>query len=359
LSLNRIAILGLGLIGGSFAKALKHANPQIHISAFDKDEVLNQALSDTVIDETLSFSDQILKSDIIFLALPIESSLEIFKTISPQLNENQIISDLCSVKGIFREEWKKLSSEGTYIGAHPMTGKEKSGYENSDALLFENSVFIVCTEDGKSKLFDDYINLVKTSGARISLLDAHLHDKITSQVSHLPQLLSVLLVNHSAQKVDENSFLDYAAGGFRDMTRIASSDFAIWESIIKYNKSEIIDSIEKFEKQLSSLKDIINKDVYSGINNLFESARQLRNEIPINTKGFIDPLFDIIVFVKDQPGMISKISTILFENNINIKDIELLKIREGTGGNFRFYFESESDAAKAKLLIVNAGFNIQ
>ncbi|MCK7517549.1 MAG: ACT domain-containing protein [Ignavibacteriales bacterium] len=84
-----------------------------------------------------------------------------------------------------------------------------------------------------------------------------------------------------------------------------------------------------------------------------------RNEIPINTKGFIDPLYDITVFVKDEPGMISKISTILFENNINIKDIELLKIREGTGGNFKFYFESENDAAKAKLLIITAGFNIQ
>ncbi len=84
-----------------------------------------------------------------------------------------------------------------------------------------------------------------------------------------------------------------------------------------------------------------------------------RNEIPVNTKGFIDPLFDITIFVKDQPGMISKISTILFENNINIKDIELLKIREGTGGNFKFYFESEADAEKAKQLIENIGYHIR
>jgi prephenate dehydrogenase len=359
LSLNNIAIIGLGLIGGSFAKALKHANPTIHISAFDREEVLNLALTEKVIDEKLTFSDQILNSDIIFLALPIESSLEIFKNISPQLNENQIISDLCSVKGIFIDTWKTLSSKGTYIGAHPMTGKEKSGYENSDALLFENSVFIVCTENGKSKLFDEYINLVKSSGARISLLDAKLHDKITSEVSHLPQLLSVLLINHSSQKKDEHSFLDFAAGGFRDMTRIAASDFGIWESIIKYNKTEILDSIGKFEKQLSSIKDIIKKDDYSDLNKMFDDARQLRNEIPINTKGFIDPLYDITVFVKDQPGMISKISTILFENNINIKDIELLKIREGTGGNFKFYFDSESDAEKAKVLIEKIGFSTQ
>jgi len=355
LKIDRIAIIGLGLIGGSFAKALKHANPKLIISAFDKEEVLNKALSEKVIDEKLSFSDQILNSDIIFLALPIESSLEIFKTISPQLKENQIISDLCSVKGIFVEEWKKLNSKGIYIGAHPMTGKEKSGYENSDALLFENSVFIICSQQ---KIYlDDYIALVKTSGARISLLDAKLHDKITSEVSHLPQLLSVLLVNHSSQKMDEHSFLDFAAGGFRDMTRIASSDFNIWESILKYNKSEIIESIIKFENEVEKLKENLVNDDYEVIEELFEHARLSRNEIPINTKGFIDPLFEITVFVKDQPGMISKISTILFENNINIKDLELLKIREGTGGNFKFYFDSESDAVKAKILIEQVGFS--
>lgn len=358
MSLNRIAIVGLGLIGGSFAKALKQANDEIYISAFDFPEILEKALKDKVINQALSSIKDSLNSDLIILALPIEQSLKVFKELSPLLNHNQVISDFCSVKGIFAVQWKSVPGEGKYIGAHPMTGKEKGGYENSDALLFENSVFIVCSENDNSNLFNEYISLVKLSGARISVLDPYLHDKITSQVSHLPQLLSVILVNHSAKKDAKYSILDYAAGGFRDMTRIASSDFSIWESIIKYNKQEIVNSIETFEKKLSELKEIINKDDYSGLSKLFESARQLRNEIPISTKGFIDPLFDITVFVKDQPGMISKISTILFENNINIKDVELLKIREGTGGNFKFYFESEKEAAMAKQLIIKAGFHI-
>ena len=357
MSINRIAIIGLGLIGGSFAKAIKHANPNIYISAFDKDEVLNQALSEQVIDTKLTDINESLTCEIIFLALPIENSLQILKSLSPQLKEKQIISDLCSVKGIFIDVWKTLSSKGTYIGAHPMTGKEKSGYENSDALLFENSVFIVCSGNNQTNLVDDYLNLVRSTWARISLLDPYLHDKITARVSHLPQLLSVLLVNQASQKNNEVSFLDFAAGGFRDMTRIASSDFKIWESIIKYNQSEILKSIDIFQNQISSIKKLMSDEKYEEINNLFENARFARNEIPINTKVFIDQLFDITVFVKDQPGMISKISTILFENNINIKDIELLKIREGTGGNFKFYFESESDAERAKQLIEQVGFN--
>lgn len=357
MKLNSIAIIGLGLIGGSFAKALKHANQKLFISAYDKDEVLNNALSENVIDEKLAKVIDSLNSDIIFIALPIEESLEVFKTLSPHLKENQIISDLCSVKGIFVEEWIKLKSKGIYVGAHPMTGKEKSGYENSDALLFENSVFIVCNQNADKENLSKYNELVKSSGARISLLDAELHDKITSEVSHLPQLLSVLLVNHSSKKLDEHAFLDFAAGGFRDMTRIASSDFNIWESILKYNKSKIISSIDNFENELGSLKRKLSNNEFNKIAELFEQARLSRNEIPINTKGFIDPLFEITVFVKDQPGMISKISTILFENNINIKDMELLKIREGTGSNFKFYFESESDAQKAKVLIEQVGFS--
>ena len=330
----------------------------IIISAFDKPEVLNKALQENVIDQVITSIEDSLNSDLIILALPIEQSLNIFRQLAPNLKSNQIISDLCSVKGIFADEWKTFASKGTYIGAHPMTGKEKSGYDNSDALLFENSIFIVCSENNKSDTLNNYNILIRLTGARIVLLNPYLHDRIASQVSHLPQLLSVLLVNQLTVKSEKIALLDFAAGGFRDMTRIASSDFKIWESIISYNKNNILESLNLFENQIVQLKKMIKNDNFDDINNLFESARITRNEIPANTKGFIDPLFDITVFVKDKPGMISTISTILFENHINIKDIELLKIREGTGGNFKFYFESESDANKAKNLIEEAGFNI-
>jgi prephenate dehydrogenase len=359
LSFNRIAIIGLGLIGGSFAKAIKHADKNIFISAFDKTEVLDKALSEKVIDQKLFKIDDCLDYDLILLALPINQSLKYFIELAPQLKNDQLISDLCSVKGIFADQWKKISSNGIYIGAHPMTGKEKSGYDHSDPLLYENSVFIISDINKNTTLLNNYISVVKLTGARIILLDPHLHDKITADVSHLPQLLSVLLVNHVSNKEGNISQLDFAAGGFRDMTRIASSDFKIWESIIHYNKNEILKTLSLFQDQISSLKKLIEDEQHNKINELFEKARLARNEIPINNKGFIDPLFDITVFVKDEAGMISKISTVLFENSINIKDIELLKIREGTGGNFKFYFESELDAGKAKQLIEHLGFIIQ
>ncbi|MEO8232140.1 MAG: prephenate dehydrogenase/arogenate dehydrogenase family protein [Ignavibacteriota bacterium] len=359
MTIKKVSVLGLGLIGGSFAKAIKQSDDKIIISAFDKPEVLKKALQEKVIDKALTSIEDSLNCDLIIIALPIEQSLNIFRQLAPRLKSNQIISDLCSVKGIFADAWKTFASKGTYIGAHPMTGKEKSGFDNSDALLFENSIFIVCSDSNKSDILNNYNDLIRLTGARIVLLNPYQHDRIASQVSHLPQLLSVLLVNQVTDKSGKTSLLDFAAGGFRDMTRIASSDFKIWESIISYNKNNILESLNLFENQIVQLKRMIENNNFKAINNLFESARITRNEIPANNKGFIDPLYDIIVFVKDEPGMISKISTILFENHINIKDIELLKIREGTGGNFKFYFESEPDADKARMLIFNAGFNIK
>lgn len=353
---NRLAIIGLGLIGASLAKSLKHISPTIHISAFDFPEILDIAVTNKTIDKKLDSIQAALEYELVFLALPINKSLEVFKTLSPLLKSHQVISDLCSVKGIFAEEWRKLKSEGVYIGAHPMTGKEKGGYHNSDNLLFENSIYIISEHCKKYNALNGYIDLIKSIGARVTFLDPYLHDKIVARVSHLPQLLSVLLVNQTAPTKDGIQYADFAAGGFRDMTRIASSDFKVWEPILKYNNKEILAAIDYFINDLIKLKDYISDENTASTGELFNSARTLRDETPINNKGFLDPLFDISVFLKDEPGMISKISTVLFENNINIKDIELLKIREGSGGNFKLYFESKSEANRAKIVLESIGF---
>ena len=105
-----------------------------------------------------------------------------------------------------------------------------------------------------TNILESYFNLIRLTGARIAILNSYLHDGITSRVSHLPQLLSVLLVNQLTNKNEKSSLLDFAAGGFRDMTRVASSDFTIWESIIKYNKDNILDSLSIFENQISQIK---------------------------------------------------------------------------------------------------------
>ncbi len=354
---KKISIIGLGLIGGSIAKGLKN-NKNYFIKAYDKQEVLTEALNEEVINSALTKITDAADSDIIFLCLPTELSLSAFKKLVPLINDETIISDVCGVKGIFEETWNKIKKKGFYIGGHPMTGKEVGGFKNSDSLLFENSVYIISDSEKKSKKTDEVLSVVKNLGARVRLLNPYLHDKIIARVSHLPQLLSVALVN-SVKSYEDNedvNYLDFAAGGFRDMTRIAASGFNIWEPIFKMNKAEIVKAIELLHKNLNILEDSLEKENPKSIKSLFNSAQNLRDEIPKNTKGFINPLVDVFISVKDEPGVLSKLTSLLFNNGIDIKDIELLKIREGTGGTFRVSFENESIAVSAKELISKSGF---
>ena len=165
------------------------------------------------------------------------------------------------------------------------------------------------------------------------------------------------MVNTVGKENKDINYLDFAAGGFRDMTRIASSDFNIWEPVIKLNKDAIVKSLINFLSEFTEIDSLVMKKDLESLQSIFESARVKRDEIPKNTKGFINLLYDFFVYVKDESGVLSKLTTVLFENSINIKDIELLKIREGTGGTFRLAFESKIDAEKAKSLIEKIGFH--
>ncbi len=353
-----IAIIGLGLIGGSIAKALKQKNAEIKLSAFDKDEVTKSAIYSGTIDIKLKSIDESLGSDIIFICLPIDAAIDCFIKLAPKLKSGQIIADVCSVKNVFKEIWDNLNSEGIYIGGHPMTGKEKGGFENSDPLLFENAIYILTHNISDDVRLKDFKEVILALGVNILHVPAKQHDVIAASVSHLPQLVSLALVNTSSLKTDSYNFLDLAAGGFRDMTRIASSDYSIWDSIIKENHSEIVTAIEKFVYEMEKLKTFVESNDYKSLNEYFELAHQNREEIPANTKGFLKPLYDVFVFVKDEPGVISKISTALFNEGINIKDIELLKIREGAGGTFRVAFETEDDSKRAKQSLIQVGYKV-
>lgn len=354
--IKKVTIIGLGLIGASIAKALKKSQLNIEISGIDKHEIAQTALKEGNIDNAIELNE-INKSDFIFICTPLNSALEIMEDLAALVKKSTIITDVCGVKSILKQKWASLTSEGYYVGGHPMTGKESGGYSNSDPLLFENSVYILTNEIDNLPNKAEFIKLIESLGARIMILDADTHDSIVSKVSHLPQILSVSLINTVSK--EDGKVLDFAAGGFRDMTRIASSDFSVWEDIIDSNKEKILFEIDRFQSELNKMRVAIESMNSNELKHKFEIARKFRDEIPKNTKGFLTQLFDLFVFVTDEPGVISKISSALFEKNINIKDIELLKIREGTGGTFRISFESVEDAASAKIIIKQIGYEVK
>ncbi len=353
----KIAIIGLGLIGGSIAKSIKSFSDDHELSAFDRPEILEAAFNLKVIDKKLFSADEALESDLIFLSLPVDAAIIVFENLADRLSAGQILTDVCGVKTIFQEIWDSKKRNGFYIGGHPMTGKEKGGFENSDPLLFENSTYILSDAAAELPVINSFTEILHKLGAKVTFLNPKVHDIIAASVSHLPQLVSVSLINSANFKESTLNFFDYAAGGFRDMTRIAASDFKIWEPVLRENKKNIIQAIDNFILDLEAMKKSVHKEEYKKLSDKFENARIKRDEIPKSNKGFLTQVYDLFIFVKDEPGVISKMSTALFQNNINIKDIELLKVRAGSGGTFRISFETEKEAERAKSILHSIGFS--
>ena len=352
-----ITIIGIGLIGASLAKALKSRNSAIHITAYDRPKVLALAIEMALIDKAAqSIEDAVQSAEVVILATPIHSIIDYLAQIAPFLPQNCIVTDVGSVKLPIDKAAKALLPQHVqFVGGHPMAGAEHIGILHADAFLFENATYVLCPATS-AEIPQKLLTLIEDTGARILVMDAHRHDKIAACISHLPQLVAVALMNVAAKmNQQDDAFLRLAAGGFRDMTRIASSGFGIWGDILANNQQAVTQMLELLITDLSEIKETITRGASHSLAQDFEKARTVRETIPKNSKGFLKPLADIYVFAEDKPGFLYHLTRILYEQDLNIKDMELLKIREGNGGAFRLSFENDDKAHQAiDLLSKNA-----
>ncbi|HNW61098.1 MAG TPA: prephenate dehydrogenase [bacterium] len=353
-SFKRVVIIGVGLIGGSLALALKRKGFKGLLIGVDRPEVLEVARQRQAIDESYSpeeIAAALDGADLVFLCTPISGILGHLRTIGPYIQPGTLITDVGSTKRkIVETAAIHLPSQCDFIGGHPMAGSEFKGIEAADAFLFENTTWVLTPakpmQEERRKAIGD---LVEMTGALVLLISPHLHDEIAAAVSHLPQMAAIALMSLAARRQSESShFLKMAAGGFRDMTRIASSPFGIWEDILATNDDMIVTYIDAFIEELKHVRAALE---HNEMRTIFDQSARNRLSIPRDTRGFFRPHFDILVAVQDRPGMLAIIANALVEKQINIKDIEILKIRENEGGTMRLAFASESDRQMALELL--------
>lgn len=362
--IERVAILGVGLVGGSLGLSWGKNRPDLVRIGFDRPEVLVQAVARGAVDVAAgSAAEAVAEADLVVLAAPIVPLLALLEDIAPHLKPGAVVTDVGSVKTpVMAQAADVLPPDNPFIGGHPMAGSERGGIAHADAFLFENATYVLCPpDDATAEAFrahyDGVLDLVRATGARVLVLDAARHDRIAAVVSHLPQLLAVTLMNYVAgQHADDDAFLRLAAGGFRDMTRIASSPFDPWRDIIAANQGPLMDALAGFATAFQKTRNRVVEEDFEALHDAFDGARSARDTIPKNTKGFLQPLADLYVYAEDRPGELKHITTILFEAELNIKDIELLKIREGTGGAFRIGFAGNGVADAAGEALRAAGF---
>ncbi len=348
-SVKKIGIAGLGLIGGSIAKALKRSHKDYIIKAWDKDEkTLITGLSEKTIDGySLSLKESFLDCDVIFLCIPVFAMKGVLEELVGYISPHCILTDAGSTKMDVISIVNEMVTKNPFIGGHPLAGSEKSGFLFSKANLFENAYYCLTpTDNTEDKPLLVLKELVKEMGAIPIEITPFEHDRATAAISHVPHVIASLLVNLVGELDGPDSIMKtIAAGGFRDLTRIASSSPELWTGICLSNKNIILDTLEALNNSLRGFeRDLLNENKES-ITNFFCSARELRSTFS-EGKNLFQKTFDIIVDVDDKPGIIAVIATALAEKNINIKNIGILNNREHDEGALEIQFENEESRSQ-------------
>ena len=352
---EKVGFIGLGLIGGSLAKAIRTYFPDYEIVAFDKNkEALALATQESVIDvAATTIDDNFRNCSYIFLCAPVAFNVAYLKQLTEYLNDACILTDVGSVKTNIHEEVIKLGIEKYFIGGHPMAGSEKSGYANSKAMILENAYFVLTpSKEVSQEKIDKYEQLVSTIHALPIILDYKEHDYITGTISHLPHIIAASLVNLIRETDDENETMKtIAAGGFKDITRIASSSPVMWQHICASNREQILTLIDRYTEELNSMRSLIAEKKEKEIYNFFSHAKDYRDSITITSSGPLRKVFECYCDLIDEAGGIATIATILASNNISIKNIGIIHNREFENGVLRIeLYEEEALTCAIALL---------
>lgn len=356
---NTVAIAGVGLIGGSLGLAIRRAYPGTRVVGISSRAAIDSALDIGAITEGYGYEEIVDiagSADLILLCTPIHRILGLIRILAPAIREGAVVSDVGSTKrAITSLAAEVFPPQAHFIGGHPMAGAESRGVSAADPFLFQNAIYVLCPVNGvPAPVVDGFSRYIGGIGASVLVMDAALHDCIAASVSHLPQLLAVALVEMVGRRNgDDAPYLRLAAGGFRDMTRIASSSFTMWDDIFRTNADAVRESVDTFIEALTRIRDSIGA---SELGEHFEIANITRGNIPRDSKGFMRTLSEVLVVVEDKPGVIADIAGVLAAQGINIKDIEVLKVREGEGGTIRLAFETPDEAKSAVGLLAGSDY---
>ncbi|MCI8483694.1 MAG: prephenate dehydrogenase [Lachnospiraceae bacterium] len=352
---EKIGFIGLGLIGGSIAKTIRRIHPNISLIAYDVDrEALSQAKREQVITTACEdLTDLFADCRYIFLCAPVQKNADFLEKLSSFASKDCIITDVGSVKTTIHQEISHTSMAPYFIGGHPMAGSEKSGYQHATSYLLENVYYILTpSPETDPEIAADFQEFIRSLGAIPILLNYQEHDFITAAVSHLPHILASSLVNLVKDLDNKEEIMkQVAAGGFKDITRIASSSPVMWQQICLTNKEQILKLIDAFTASLEQTRAGIAASEAENLFDFFQSAKDYRDSLPITGSGFLPKVYEVYCDLVDETGGIAALATILATNQINIKNIGIIHNREFQDGVLHIEFYEEAALKKALVLL--------
>ena len=277
----KIGFVGLGLIGGSIAKAIRETHPDYTLVAYDiYGKLLDLALVDGTINKACyEIDDNFDNCDFIFLCAPVTSNEDNLNAVISRCGKNTILTDVGSTKGNIHKALDAVNFDGIFIGGHPMAGSEKYGYDNADSNIIKGAYYVLTPDRNATEAhIEKYSSLVSSLGCRPTVMDMNLHDTATGVISHIPHVISAslvhFLINHDN---DKQTMKQLAAGGFRDVTRTASSSVKMWEDICLANNDVICNLLDDYIDELKEIRQTMASKDKAEIAKFFSDAKEYRD----------------------------------------------------------------------------------
>lgn len=354
-TIEQVTIIGIGLIGGSLGLVFRKNGRRVVGFDTNRDSV-RQAEELGVIDRgETDLARAAADADVIILCTPVRTIRALIRELaSIELKPNAIVTDTGSTKNELvafatAHDW----GGAVYIGGHPMAGSHRSGVEAAHVNLFENAYYVLTpTADTPAWATARLSGLLSQTRAKVIQMEAAEHDRIMAAISHWPHVLAALLVRQVGKYNDKNDWYHrLAAGGFRDLTRIASSNPVMWRDITLTNREMVLKLLDDWQKEVQQFCSMLKNEQPDEIESFFRSAKRYRDDLPKRKQGSLPRYFECFIDVPDHPGIIGKVATLLGENDINLANIGILENREEVAGVLRLTFYREADYLRAVSLL--------
>ena len=388
----RITFVGFGLLASSVAAAIKQAKLPTVVRAVSSPATLARAKELGLADECFGYdeiTDWVPGSDMILLCSPI---LHILRTIENlvrmdlsalSLQSKILVSDIGSTKVEICKAGAKLPKPFVFVGSHPMAGSEKRTLEYNDPSIFENAYWFVCPPEGVEETdYKSLLDLISFVGANAVVFPPEHHDRTMAWVSHMPQMLSSTLAASMPERLVKPGYQHYAGRAFRDMTRIAASGWNMWHDIAVTNRDqtvlalrEVREGLDKTIESMECLKVIengkFNPCVFPGeewsyhadnsddLAEIFKAGNEGRASLFEKGRNAAAAFSEITVPLKDVPGALLQVLSPLAQNNLNIRDIELMKVRENIAGTLLLAFKTPEEARRAVQILKLLGYDVK
>ncbi len=356
-----IGFIGLGLIGGSVARSIRKKYPACTLMAYSRSSsTTDTAYEEHLIDRICSYEDPAFGScDYIFLCAPVQTNISYLPFLKKVIKKDCILTDVGSVKGLMHEAVREADLSDNFIGGHPMAGSEKTGLANSTDYMLENAYYFITPEPSvPQERIDEFIELVSATKALTLVMPPERHDYIVAGISHLPHIMASCLVNTVSElDTDNQDMKRVAAGGFKDITRIASSSPEMWQQICLTNPKQISTVLDSFIQSLQHAKAMIDEADGDQLMEMFHTSKDYRDSLlDLRTHAALNNFF--YTDMRDESGGIATLTVLLAVKGISIRDIGIIHNREYEQGVLRIEFYSAQDMEAAKEILTKNNYVI-